>query len=352
MKKRILGVAAVAAAITVSGCMTAFAGWVSDGEGTMYQRDDGTYQDWGWFTDPDTGLEYYFDLSGYRMTNTRVEGYWLDDEGVKHEKSDAEIAAEEAKKTRLEGIRTPGKSSKASEEEALKSAEEGELARSTNRKTYQNEMAIFTNRAFVEIKRSLAADGNTNYSGSISSDSEKKTYYYDTTDKVRVLYGSIWQNANEKSQFYVPYAYELNYNRNIIHGEESQYFNDGFKSMVIAALGETEGTAVYDKIMAVEVGSDDRFEQSGTTDSGNTYVLTYRYNNANIKVTCTELVTEDESAEESVEETTVDQVEETQAVTTSAVIAAGSGASVSNNDETTTEAVDAEIADADDSEEE
>jgi hypothetical protein len=208
-------------------------------------------------------------------------------------------------------------------------------------------MQVYMNRAFVAIKKALAAINDTTYVGDVSEDNQQATYYYDTKDAVRILYGTLWKNSTKSSPYYVPYAYELNYNRNVIHGDDTSYFNDAFKTMLKAALGENEGTAVYDKVMAVEVGSEDKFEQSGTTDVGNYYELTYRYNNANIKVTCSEIVPESDDDEE--DENTAEAVEETVSTSTTSVITAGSGAAV--NDETEAESTAATEADSEDDEE-
>jgi hypothetical protein len=107
--------------------------------------------------------------------------------------------------------------------------------------------------------------------------------------------------------------------------------------MVIAALGENKGNAGYEKVMAFEVGSDDTLKESGTTDTGNTYELTYRYNNANVKITCSEIVPEGEETE-TVEDTTEETIQES----TTSVITAGAAASADNTDETAETEVDEE----------
>jgi hypothetical protein len=340
MKKRLLGISMVAAALTLSTSMTAFAGWVKDRDGYRYQRADGTYQGWGWFTDPDTGLEYYMDLGGYTMTHTHVEGYWLDDDGVKHEKTEEEIAAEQARATRERNSKNPGNKSKDEQEEAAATIAAGDIALATTRNTYQTEMQVYTNRAFVTIKKALTAADNTSYVGDVSEDNQQSTFYYDNSNSVRILYSTFWKNSTKTSENYVPYAYEMNYNRNVVHGDDAAYFAEAFQFMIKAALGENEGTAVYDKVMAVEVGSDDKFELSGTTDTGNYYELTYKNNNANIKVTCSEIVpeTEDADAEEEEEENeeNTESVETTAESSASSVITAGTGNTSTDTEETAT----------------
>jgi hypothetical protein len=323
MKKKFLGITMMAAVLTMATGMTAFAGWEQDLNGYKYRKGDGTYQDWGWFTDPDTGLEYYFDLDGYSMRETRVEGYWLDADGVKQEKTEAEIEAENARAERERKINSPSKKAREAKEAAVETINAGDVTRSTTRDSYTTEMRAFTNRAFVKIKQSLAADKNTNYTGDIAEDNQQATFYYDTQDPVRILATTFWKNSTKTSVNYVPYPVEITYNRNIVHGDDSAYFNEAFQYLVTAALGENAGAAVYDKIMAIEVGSEDQLKETGTTDTGNTYELTYRYNNVNLKVTCSEIVPaseEDETAETEAETTETTTVSES---STTSVITAG-----------------------------
>jgi hypothetical protein len=251
MKKRFLGIMMMAAALTMATGMTAFAGWEQDSNGYRYRKGDGTYQDWGWFTDPDTGLEYYFDLDGYSMRETRVEGYWLDVDGVKQEKTEAEIEAEKAREEREKKVNSPSKKARQAKETAVETINAGDIALSTTRLAYTTEMRAFTNRAFVKIKQSLAADKNDNYIGDIAEDNQQATFYYDTQNSVRILGTTFWKNSTKTSVNYVPYPVEIAYNRNVVHGDDSAYFNEAFQYLMKAALGENAGTAVYDKIMAM-----------------------------------------------------------------------------------------------------
>ena len=79
MRKKALGIAAVAAAMTLSTGITAFAaGWVTEstpyGDKQKYVYDNGNWPSGNWFTDPDTQLVYHLDPDGYRMTDTTVDG--------------------------------------------------------------------------------------------------------------------------------------------------------------------------------------------------------------------------------------------------------------------------------------
>ena len=76
MRKKALGIAAVAAAMTLSTGITAFAaGWVTEstpyGDKQKYVYDNGNWPSGNWFTDPDTQLVYHLDPDGYRMTRLR-----------------------------------------------------------------------------------------------------------------------------------------------------------------------------------------------------------------------------------------------------------------------------------------
>ena len=87
----------------------------------------------------------------------------------------------------------------------------------------------------------------------------------------------------------------MKYNRNLVpEREDSQYFETAFKSLLTAALGQTEGQNVYNRIIIDAASSDASYTLNGTTDTGNTYELTYRNNTADIKVICSEA----DSAEE------------------------------------------------------
>ena len=70
MRKKALGIAAVAAAMTLSTGITAFAaGWVTEstpyGDKQKYVYDNGNWPSGNWFTDPDTQLVYHLDPDGY-----------------------------------------------------------------------------------------------------------------------------------------------------------------------------------------------------------------------------------------------------------------------------------------------
>ena len=110
MKKRVIGITALAAVMTVATGMSAFAaGWKQDTHGWYYEYDNGAWAPFGWFTDPETKNMYYIDPDGYMMSGTRVDGFWLDDSGVRHEKTEAEIEAENRRKERAASKPNPAK---------------------------------------------------------------------------------------------------------------------------------------------------------------------------------------------------------------------------------------------------
>jgi hypothetical protein len=286
------------AALTFAGGMTAFAGsWVQDEIGWKYIRDDGTYPSWTWFTDPDTKLEYYLDPDGYMMAETRVDGFWLDASGVKHEKTEAELAKEAAEAAEVAARPRPGKTAQ-SATTMVKEAKKTGVAASTLRVIYNQEMVALYDNIFLEAKKKLLESEYQDYYGNVSKDNLQTTYYYDLKGQGRILTATIWKNSTESSANYTPYAAELSYNRNQIPGRaDAAYLNTAFQSLLKAGLGETEGAAVYARVMEEQPGSDASFKLEGTTDTGNTYELTYRGSVANVKITCSE-VTETEVTEE------------------------------------------------------
>ncbi len=324
MKKRFLGITVLAAAISLSAGMTAFAaGWITDETGQyMWQLDNGHCVYAGWVTDPATGYQYYMDPDGHIMTNTRVEGYWLDDDGVKHEKTEAELQAEADREARQAAKPSPSKETNAVNELAT-AAKSATTAVSTTRRAFQAEMYTFTDTAFASIKKSLEADSNTSFTGGTTKNNLTNTFYYNMSNGTEIL-SSAMPKAAANTDAYYDYALELHYNRNLVHDGSAPYFDSGFQKMVIAALGEEAGTAVYDQVMAAEVGSDTSFNLTGYTGTGNNYTVRYSSNNAYVRVTCSEIVpetTEEETSEETTEEASAETAVEETAESEAAVAA-------------------------------
>lgn len=66
IKAKLLLICAVCIA---AGSMPVYAQWMQDATGWVYQNDDGSFQNNGWFTDVD-GKSYYFNVNGYMLVNT------------------------------------------------------------------------------------------------------------------------------------------------------------------------------------------------------------------------------------------------------------------------------------------
>lgn len=339
MKKKMITIAAMAAAMALSATMSIYAGWwVHDEFGDSYVNDDGSGVFMRWFTDPETGYEYYFNPEGYIMKDVYVQSYYLDENGIKREQSDSgkqAIERIEARVAEAEKRGTPAKGAKAAKEagNAAKVAEKKEAV-STQRLSYQAEMDVFLYQFHTVLRDTARANGNK-YEVKIGTDNYITDYYAKASNGVAIMSSKICKASNEKLPDYTPYAFEVNYNRDVA-GEDSPMFDTEFKDVVLAAVGEKAGTQLYDKVMQIAVGTDTQLKEEGVADNGNTYTFTYRVNNANIKVTCSEIVPEEETAaeesaaEESAAEETTETASETPAET--AAEAASEASSESNAD--------------------
>ncbi len=326
MKKKLLGLTALAATLTLSTGITTFAGWVQEGEKWAYQYDNGKWAACGWFTDPADGAQYYLDPDGYMMTDTRVEGFRLGPDGKKMEKTAEEIQAEEERKQRIASRPSPAKE-QAAAELAAKAAKKGTAAVSTTRLAYQAEMKTFMDTIFINTAKSLDNNKINTIKGQTVEDNVEVTYRFHAQDRGHVITSSLWPNSNEKSPNYVPQALDLTFSRSILTNEkEASIFNGAFQKMLVAALGDTEGQIVYERIMAETVGNGARFELLGNTDVGNSYTLNYRDGYVQLQVVCSEFVPQE--ASETTGET-ADEAADTAAAAepapTTSVIVAGQG---------------------------
>ncbi len=305
MKKKLIGISILSAALTVSVSVPAFAGWIREGESWAYEYANGSRpKNANWFTDPDTGLEYYIDPDGHIMTGTYVEGYWLDDSGVKHEKSEAQIALEKEREQRNANRKSPGKTH-ANIQETATAAKTAGIASSTTRRVYQAEMKSLMDSILADSFKQIGNLGNSSIQKSIVNNNVETTYGLKAENGLMIISSTLWNSSNKSNTNYVPYAFELHYNRGIISDSDlSAILNDTFKKLLVASLGESEGNAMYERIMAEEVGSQEKLSGNGASDTGNPYEMSYRTNNANIKVTCSEILPpaeEETSAEENAE---------------------------------------------------
>lgn len=358
MKKRVIGMAALAAAFSLSAGMTAFAGWVQEGDKWAYQYADGNWAVMGWFADPADGALYYMDPDGYIMTDTRVEGFRLGPDGKRIEKT-AEELQEEAERAAREAAKPAPSKPHVAAEAAAAAAKNASTATATARLSYQAEMGVFMDKIFIDtynklhnIPQETEAEKNAKspeqkrqerkerqaefeanpITNSASDDNVETTYRYTLKDGSRpILHASIWRMNNKKASNYRPDALEISYYRNVLT-EESHItlFNDTFHQLLVTAFGSTEGTRVYDRIIADVVGSGANYTENGATDTGNTYELTCRNDKITIKVTCSEAAAKAEEAAEAAQEQAAEATDTAEAETpseteeaTSSVIVAG-----------------------------
>ncbi len=361
MRKKVITTSFLAMSLSIAAGVTTYAaGWVQDKNGWLYQYDNGSYAPCGWFTDPDTGAEYYIDPDGYMMTDTRVEGFRLGPDGRKREKTEKELAEEAKKKAEEEAKPRPSKIQE-SIDAAVADAKTSEMAVSTFRTHYQAEMRALMDKFYLEMANKLYADveerqkealekakeaaiaaSMANEDGeetgdltvdfsdlyptnTLSANDNYGTKYsiYRKEDNKDIISTSYSKVIMKRSENYVPYALEITYDRSIANSEEELViFDEGFRKLVVAALGENAGGALYDKVMTGTVENDN----SGVTDTENTYVLTNENGNVKIQVTCSEKVKEEnasegeENTEENQDGQTADNTEQGSA---SSVITAG-----------------------------
>ena len=329
MKRNTLCLSVLAAAFTLTAGFTAFAGqWEQDSNGWYYVQDNGTLIYGRAFTDPADGSEYFMDPDGYMMTETRVNGFWYGSDGRRQEKTEAEIAAEAAREQRLASRPSPSKE-QAAAKQAAQAAKTSKIAAGTTRLAYQAEMKALMDAIFIDTRSKVK--NNTAIKGSTTEDNIEVIYRFNVDGRGTALSCSLWKMSNPENSRYKPEALELSYNRDIVSdASEVSVFNNAFSRLLTAALGENKSKAVYDRCLAEEIGGGGSFEETGVSDTGNSYELTYRNNMATIKITCSEIdlnaaaeekaTLETAAAEEAAPETAAEQQP------TTSVIVAGQGA--------------------------
>lgn len=328
MKKQTLKLSVLTAALTLSTGITAFAGqWQQDGKGWYYVQDNGAWIYGQAFTDPADGSEYYMDPDGYMMTETRVNGFWYGADGRKREKTEAELAAEEARRQRIASRPSPAKK-QAAADQAAEAAKTSSIAVSTTRLAYQAEMKALMDIIFIDTRTKVQ---NTAIKGDTTEDNLEVSYRFNADGSGTILSCSLWKMSNPDNSNYKPEALELSYNRNVLSdANEVASFNDAFLRLLTASLGENKGKAVYERCLAEEVGGSGRFEEKDASDTGNPYELTYRNNTVTLKVTCSEIVpaaeTEDGAQQETTSEETASEETAPEQSAATSVIVAGQGA--------------------------
>ncbi len=383
MKKKIIMTSFLAASMSAAMGLTSFAGWIQDSNGWMYQFDNGTTATCGWFTDPADGSEYYIDPDGYMMSETRMEGFWLGADGRKREKTEAELQAEAARAAREASRPTPNKSAAAAAR-AAEAAKSANVAASTQRTHYQAEMKVFMDRIFLDMAGKLYGDAEerrakiledaraaalaasmANEDGSSVGDvtADFSNMYPTDTRSVDDNYGteySIYSKSDsqsiisskyskiimKKSKQYIPQSFEMTYRRDGATSEEEKViFDEGYRQLLVAALGENAGKAIYDQTMAGTIADG----VTGNTDTENTYVISYKNGTVSIQITCSEKKATDEAAEntEAADDEEASEDEQNEAATeesvstSSTVIVAGQAAQAEET-ETTEEAAEDE----------
>lgn len=331
MKKRALVIAAAAAAMTLSTGITAFAaGWVTEttpyGDQQKYVYDDGNWPSGNWFTDPETQLVYFLDPDGYRMTETTVEGYWLDADGVRQEKSQEQIDRENREKAAKSAKATPGKSVAAAKVAAT-DAKEKNAAVSTVRRSYIAELKVIINK----ITRSLT-EARTDSSVEVltTEDTLEVSRTFRSSNSVEFYKFSMWNSAKQKAN-----SVDLVYIYDAAPEADRELYNTAYEQSVVAALGETEGKAVTDYVQGQREQGVTKLTREGLTDSGNSYSLTYNNNKIQISVTCSEK-TESDQTEEAAAETAETTETATPAVTSKTITVGAKAADSAETAETTT----------------
>lgn len=322
MKKKLFGLGVLTAALTLATGVTAFAGeWQQDTNGWYYVRDDGQWQWCGWFTDPEDNSVYYLDPDGYMMSGTTVEGYKLGDDGRRIEKTEEDYQREKERKQRIASKSTPAKE-QAAAELAAEAAKTGVTTISNTRLAFQAEMKTFMDKHYIDALKDLYEISSESTTSTVVEDNLEVTYKYNSAAG-NVCEASLWKMSNKKNLNYKPEALVMGYNRHALSAEEDiAVFDELFRDMSIAALGETEGQAIIDLYNNEFAAGTVSFDRSGTTDAGNSYSLTYRNGKITISVICADEYAEATSSASTEETAEAAPVEET---VTSSVIVAGQG---------------------------
>jgi len=334
MKKRMIGMSVVAAAMTVVMSIPAFAmGWTQEGDKWRYYTDDnGWYLSGQWFTDPEDGSIYHLDPDGYMMTETHVSGYWLGADGRRVEKTEEDIAKEAARSAREASKASPSKERTAATN-AAKAAKSATAAASTTRLAYQAEMKVFMDKIYIATADSLGALGQElDFRAATAKDNIEDTYRFVTTDGDNLLTSSMGLVANTSIGGYKAQAFDLSYNRALLNDEVFlTIFDKSFKDLTIAALGDTAGAAAYNYLFEQLNAGNYNFEVSNNTDTGNSYTMSCNAGTVSISVICSEYKETEETEETSTEAETA-AVEAT-TTSTSRVITAGAGSTATEDDD-------------------
>ena len=341
MRKKVLLTSFLAVSLMASLSLTSFAGWEQDNYGWYYVNNNGVRLGGGWFTDPDTKLVYYMDPGGYMMSDTMVEGYKLAVDGHRLDKTPEQLEAEAKKAQEKASKPTPNKV-RLQIESAGKEAVSRGYSVWTLRTHYQSEMQAFMDKifksmadeiykdrkerrdqAYKEAKEAAQAASLANEDGSsvgemsvdlsklyptstlATKDNEAVHYsIYRLEDKQDIIAASYSKISKKDTLRYLPYAFELSYNRGITSSESDlAAFDQGYKKLLIASLGQEQGNAVYEQVMAGTLADG----ATGNTDSGNTFEVINKDGIVKIRVTCSEQTAESESENTEAENTETEE---------------------------------------------
>lgn len=305
MRKKFLAITVFAAALTLATGITAFAGtWKEDALGRYYENDDGSRPVYaGWFTDPADGSVYGMDPDGYVMVNSNMGSFRTDDQGRRIEKTEADLQREAERKVELATRPSPAKKAAAADV-AADAAKSATSASSTTRSSYQAEMKVFMEKILGDVK-SKRTDTTIQTDG--SEDNTEVTYGFKNPDGYRFISTTIWKSSRPTGINYKEHAFELTYHFDAASSDaDRSLYDNAYNSLVIAALGQTEGGAALDYIQNERNSGTTSFDRTGNTDTGNTYNITYRNGLVSFSVTCSEIDPTVNTQLESTEEETVE----------------------------------------------
>lgn len=336
MRKKVLGIAAMTAVMTLATGMTAFAaGWVTEstpyGDKQKYVYDNGNWPSGGWFTDPETQLIYHLDPEGYRMTETTVEGYWLNAEGVRQEKTEEQVLREAKETAKKDGIKNPAKKV-ATEKVAASEAQDKAAAASTSRSVYVTELKVIVNRISKDLY-TARTDKTTQVLGSENNLEAYRTFK--SSDAGEFYHFTVYKSSKVNEN-----AASLVYMYDAAPEADRELYNNAYGQSVVAMLGENEGKAVTDYVQSQRELGITNLTHEGKTDTGNSYVVKYNNNRIDISVICSEVTAADESAEETTSENPAESTETVAETVTSKTITVG-GAKVTAEENAAEETVDA-----------
>ena len=248
------------------------------------------------------------------MTETTVEGFWLDANGVRQEKTEEQIERENRAKAAKTAKPNPGKKVAADKVAAIE-AKEKNAASSTTRSGYIAELKTIINNISRDLNS--ARTDKTSVQLLTTENNLEVARYFRTTSGVDFYHFSMWTSKKDKDQ-----TVDFMYLYDAAPEAERELYNTAYERTVVAALGETEGKKLTDYVQSQREQGVTSLDSTGTTDTGNSYTMKYRNNRIDISVVCSEVVPQAEDA--AAAETNTENAEETaqtETVTSSTVVA-------------------------------